>query len=227
MQGPTKRTLNARSPPSVVSQNCVCIGAPKRQSYKPHSTTLARPSMRQRTRSVFAACGSTRKVTVILRQYTNADFQPALEFGRLPRCSILKGCPRVAHRNPKGIESLSPGLRATRYPGWAMGLAINPERVASFVPFTAPNPTHTVHRMPVRTAPTKAGTHCELPWPMNAAWRRERTGQGSDASLKGLGAYLDAHTQGSARPRPCIPARAPDTPDTPPVTLPAVSGGPR
>jgi hypothetical protein len=33
--------------------------------------------------------------------------------------------------NPKGIESLSPGLRAASYPGYAMGWDLNPGRVVS------------------------------------------------------------------------------------------------
>jgi|ERR1035441_749459 hypothetical protein len=58
--------------------------------------------------------------------------------------------------NPERMRSLSSGLRAARYPGWAMGWGVNPERVASFVPFTGVNPTHTVRRMRVRTASANA-----------------------------------------------------------------------
>ena len=45
--------------------------------------------------------------------------------------------------NPERMRSLSPGLRAARYRGWATGWGVNPERAASFVPFTGVNPTHT------------------------------------------------------------------------------------
>ena len=39
------------------------------------------------------------------------------------------------------MRSLSPGLRAARYPGCVSGVEINPERVVSVVSFTVVNPT--------------------------------------------------------------------------------------
>ena len=35
--------------------------------------------------------------------------------------------PKIARGNPEGIESLSPGLRVARYPGWAMVWGVNLE----------------------------------------------------------------------------------------------------
>ena len=95
--------------------------------------------------------------------------------------------------NPERMRSLSPGLRAARYPGWRWVGASTLEGVASFVPFTPVNPTHPVRPMPIRTASAIAGTHPEWwrrrdareSWPMIAAWGREWTGRGGDATLTG------------------------------------------
>jgi hypothetical protein len=91
--------------------------------------------------------------------------KPAQEEVRFTRAAGGTPAPGVwtfsALFNPERMRSLSPGLRAARYPGWAMGWGVNPERVGSFVPFTGVNPTHTVRRMRVRTASAIAGTHLE------------------------------------------------------------------
>ena len=51
-----------------------------------------------------------------------------------------------AGHNPERVRTLSPGLRGTSYPGSGMGGCANPERVVSFVPLAAVNPTHSIHR---------------------------------------------------------------------------------
>jgi hypothetical protein len=54
---------------------------------------------------------------------------------RIPRVLDIPG-------NPKGIESFSPGLRGTSYPGCAIDLGVNPERVASSIPSRRSTPRH-------------------------------------------------------------------------------------
>ena len=57
----------------------------------------------------------------------------SLEFGHSTgwKRSNPGGLPSVGSVNPEGIASLSPGLRAARYPGCARERAIYPERVTS------------------------------------------------------------------------------------------------
>ena len=61
--------------------------------------------------------------------------------------------------NPKGIASLSPGLRGASYPGYVIASHLNPEGVASSVTRAVVNPM---------------------------AWRRKRVAQEGEATLTGL-----------------------------------------
>ena len=66
---------------------------------------------------------------------------------------------RLVCHHPERMRSLSPGLRGKSYPGWAAGLRLNPEGVASSIPPKWVNPT---------------------------VWREERTGRAGDTTLTGL-----------------------------------------
>ena len=67
----------------------------------------------------------------VIWKWTLTNFSDALPIprGRLPRGT--GGSPVPPIPNPNGIPSLSPGLRAGRYPGSTSQTRPNPERVAS------------------------------------------------------------------------------------------------